>query len=381
MTAPNVGPGNIPNVPGAQPVSELGFAAHAGRGESGWREQIDGQWKDRANNSGIGVIFTIITSLLSSVATIFGHLADLFDVTSTHDAAIADMQDAQQVLEGVVGYGQWYAPNTSGNSAGVTTRISRSLTQAGPSVGCYVDSGRVYLMSKGLWFVKLRTFVDENGNGGPIKFWLRCKMPNGALITESYFFTHPEMYGIPTQAFSRATTVNMWMDAVVPVPGCYVETWVWTDGSRNFPGGINNNAIDVMKMSNELGPGMRLSAPCVLTPYLWNEVGPMQATGGGSVVAGNRAVVGPGITSVRIDAVITASAPVQPYVERFNSAGVLLQTVVGAASYQPSHHLVWEGTVAPGDSFRIMAGSESGQEGTEIYSQSNATWLTIMNKL
>lgn len=289
------------------------------------------------------------------------------DATESLQAAIQDLQDQTQILEGVIGYGQWYAPDTSGLPRGAERLAVMAQTQSGPAVGCYMDSGRIYFQSKGLWRVDARAVFLSNGNGQRVSAWIRCKSPGGALITEAYTTQYPDTFGL-AGAQSQAGTIHHWMYAVVPEPGCYIEVWLWADGDRNFPGGINNNSISVYKHSNELGPGMRLSQP-FMADAAWRKLSPMLATGGGAVTGQTSAIVGQGVTNARVDAVVVGDGD---FGARLVRNSTVLQTKEGAAA----HSFVWEGAVAPGDALSV----EVRGEGSTVFSQSNATWLTIMNK-
>lgn len=283
-------------------------------------------------------------------------------------AAIKDLQDQQQILEGVIGYGQWFRETVAGNPAGATSRVEIPMAQSGPAVGCFYDGSRIVLTSKGLWMCKFRAVHSEqlDGKGPRVSAWLRCKLPNGTLVTESYYTNYPDVFGAFGEK-SQAGTVNMWMDVVAPVAGCYIELWVFTSGARNFHGGINNNSWTVKKESNELGPGMRLSAPFDTTPE-WQRLGPMQGTGGGQVNS-NRVGVLAEVTNARVDAIITGS---DLFDARIVSDGTVRQTSLAKSG----HQMLYDGAVSPGQQWEVQVRSATG---AQVYSQANASWLTIMN--
>lgn len=248
MTAPNVNPGNIPNVPGAQPVSELGFAAHAARDEPAWREQIDGQWKDRANNSGIGSVFNAITGMLSNIGSIFGSLGDLFDITDAQGAQISNIQsDVDSITESPV---KLTAVMLS--SPGTTTSPER-MPFTTPT---RVPKGMTHL-GGGLWRFDS---AGEHDVTAQVEFWGGALMPPG---------THMEILmrnasgaivdGVTAHADSTANiTVTNVTSFEVPAPGYTVEVRAWTDkiplvgGSfRGIRGGYATTRFMVRKFDLE----------------------------------------------------------------------------------------------------------------------------------
>ncbi|MGB3602704.1 MAG: hypothetical protein WBA38_04025 [Gordonia sp. (in: high G+C Gram-positive bacteria)] len=165
MTTPNVGPGSVPNVPGAQPVNLLGLGAHAARDEPGWREQIDGQFVGRANNSGIGSIFDKITQLFSNVTSIFGSLGDLFDITDAQGADLQSLRADQESLTASTGKATSFMTSSPGTTTTPTRMPFTSQTHIPKNVTNLGD-GRWRLAFAGEWDITAQ-----------VEFWGGVFMP------------------------------------------------------------------------------------------------------------------------------------------------------------------------------------------------------------
>ncbi|WP_336790495.1 hypothetical protein [Gordonia malaquae] len=244
MTSPNIGPGNIPNVPGAQPTNLLGMGAHAARGEPQWRDQIDGQFKGRANGSGIG---SWATSIGSAITDAFSYILNLFDITEGQAAEIVDLQDSKQVFEGIQVYGYLYMPENMSPTSTKRRAPFYGVIHEGVGV-TYRDNG-VQLNSRGLFVANAQCFyswVVAAGEGCFMDIVVRA--PDG-----SEFSRKP--------AISRsAGTITVFNQHVfgVPGPGYHVSVECATDDSivgatRSIRSGKGWTSLSVEKRSTEPG--------------------------------------------------------------------------------------------------------------------------------
>lgn len=308
----------------------------------------------------------ILQGLTEGLTGAAGFLAGLFsirwDQVDNHDVQIEDLQDSTQVLEGIIGYGQWYS-NASITRSG-TSKIPYNVP-VGPAVGCINDgTGTVTLGSRGLWRAEmiLQSGTAAAGNsafGGNII----VRAPGGAVFSQRKLQVQP-----PDGAFGTITregSVVVPLSFTVPTPGYTVEAEVYAQTSRLIWGGITYSGFTVDKVSDELGPGVRLSSAFTATGS-YARLSPMAATGGGAV-SSNGAVVGPGITAARVDARVIGSGA-------FNARLLRNSTVVHTSTGVSAHSLLYSGAVVPGDVFAIEV-----QGAGVIVSANNATWLTIMN--
>ena len=139
-----------------------------------------------------GLFFKVVTGAVSGL---FGVLADAaalvgmrWDQVDDHESNIADLETRAQKLEGVIGYGSAYMPQSSDWTFGEYTRLPFTARK-GPIVGCThnASTGTFTLGSKGLWEVNYKVFFDYLA--GPVNKEVYCRAavyaPNGTLFDES----------------------------------------------------------------------------------------------------------------------------------------------------------------------------------------------------
>ncbi|MEJ9078608.1 hypothetical protein WKY82_09325 [Gordonia malaquae] len=241
MTSPNIGPGNIPNVPGAQPTNLLGMGAHAARGETQWRDQIDGQFKSRANGSGIG---SWATSVLSAFSDAFTHISSILDQLGILGGRMDDFVDGQlelndrtDLLSPLLDYGSCFA-----NGSGEISQIGRVPfnQKVGPMTGCRLESNGIVLEDQGLWQINARLAFSYTIGGGAQTWRIRVYRPNGTLFSEQLDYSSE----------SNENTREMLTTVVVPDAGYRVEVWITAlIIGRATIGGPQNNRLTVQHIS------------------------------------------------------------------------------------------------------------------------------------
>jgi hypothetical protein len=317
-----------------------------------------------AIGAGIGTVIHAITG-------VFGDLTDLSNYFRGQEQAIQDLQDANMVLEGVNGYGQWTRATKYAYDA--TPRTIQNDLQTGPLVGCsMISPGVVQFHSPGLWQIHARCYFG---------LWIGSYTNNYVnLVVEvsednfSTIYTAALSQIIPDHGSfqTNSGTAQILVNVPVPRAGFRVRWRFQTDPARRIGGGSYWNQIGVLHLSQEAGPGMRLRSPFVIQGTDWVKVGPMVATGGGSVVD-DGAIVQPNVTSVRVDAVLTGSG-------QFDVRMMARDTDVVAESLgQSSHQLVSQGAATPGDKFDLWVRDPSGS-GAVTLNAVNGTWLTIIDR-
>lgn len=317
-----------------------------------------------AISAGIGTVIHAITGF-------FGSLTDLSNYFRGQEQAIQDLQDANQVLEGVNGYGQWTRATKYAYDA-VARTIQNDL-QTGPVVGCsLVSPGVVQFHSPGLWQIHARCYYGlwiGSYTSNYVNLVVEVSEDNFATIFSAALAqVIPDHGAFQTNSGSISILVNV----AVPKAGFRVRWRFQTDPARRIGGGAYWNQIGVLHISQEAGPGMRLRSPFVIQGTDWVKVGPMVATGGGAVTD-DGAIVSPNVTSVRVDSVLTGSGV-------FDARMVARDTDVVAESLGKSaHQLVSQGAATPGDRFDLWVRDPSGS-GAVALNAVNGTWLTIIDR-
>ncbi|MGB3706750.1 MAG: hypothetical protein WA998_00505 [Gordonia sp. (in: high G+C Gram-positive bacteria)] len=222
------------------------MGAHAAKGEPGWREQIDGQWKNRANNSGIGAIFNAIGSIISNVTSIIGSIGDLFDIANTQGAKIDVIEDGQlglnsrvDLLSPMEDYGATYAAGEGGVFVN-GTGVKNFDRQTGPMVGCHLSGGRIVLEDQGLWEITARMSFSWTALSGDLIWYVRILRPDGSIFSQQ----------VDRCTTKEETTRHITTTVVVPTPNYSVEVYVSTIvGGREIFGGPTHNRLIVHHMS------------------------------------------------------------------------------------------------------------------------------------
>lgn len=322
----------------------------------------------------INGLFTAVQGIVTGIGGILDDIAGFFNFKWTqmdsHEQAIQDLQDQTQTLEGVVGYGQWTRMSKYAYDA--VARTIQNDTQVGPVVGCtLVSPGVVQLNSKGLWDITARCYYGlwiGSYTANYVNLMVEVSGDNFATVYSTALSQIIPDHGTLQ---TNSGTVQIQVRVVVPEAGYRVRWRFQTDPARRIGGGVNFNEIGVLKISDELGPGMRLRTPFTIPGTGWVKVGPMVATGGGTI-SDDAAVVQPGVTQVRIDAVLTGSGV-------FDARMIARDTDTVAESLGKSAHtLLSQGAATPGDTFDLWVRDPSGS-GTITLNAVNGTWLTIMN--
>lgn len=212
---------------------------------------VDAFW-DAMRNMLLEILEKILTGTASGLSAPFAFIADLlklrWDQADNSAAAVLDLQDKTQKLEGVIGYACRYMSA----SPGVTTSPQTMPfdTQVGPIVGVTPQSGgRFRLDSKGLWRMEAQ-----------VRFWgaslapPRCYMdivirtPAGAEFTRLKAMASSD---------DEITVTNV-MPVVIPAAGYTAEVQAWTSALplvggnwRGIGGGIQTTRFSTFKISDE----------------------------------------------------------------------------------------------------------------------------------
>ena len=326
-----------------------------------------------------GGLFAALQGLFSG-GGILGLISGFFNgkwaQVQDHESSIKDLQDVTTVLEGVTGLGQWTDASSQSiiySSNGSTWQTHNAGTQIGSIVGCtLVSPGVVQLNSKGAWQIQGRAHFGSTPLIGPnfIDYQIEVSNDNFATIYAAVF--SGEVMTNTGGTSADPGTRDIFAIVVVPDVGYRVRWRIKCRPARYMGTGNQYNNISVFHLSDELGPGMRLRDPFTIASTDWVKVGPMVATGGGTVSA-DAAVVQAGVTNVRIDAVLTGSA-------NFDARMIARGTDVVAESLNKSAHaLLSQGAATPGDKFDLWVRDASGT-GQVTLNAVNGTWLTIMNR-
>lgn len=288
---------------------------------------------------------------------------------NAHGQAIQDLQDQTQVLEGVVGFGQWTDLAVTLYPSG-TTKTHNAGTQTGPTVGCtLVSPGVVQLGSKGLWDIIGRFYFGTYSGifaANFINYMVEVSNDNFATIFSSALAQIiPDSTGGITANVNSGTTY-IHTRVVVPDPGYRVRWRILMVPQHKMGGGVNFNQIGVLKLSNELGPGMRLRSPYLIEGNDWVKLGTMTQTGGG-VVVDDQFTVPTAMSQGRVDVVVIGD---RPFSVQLRNNGTAVQTSTNLAS----HHITATQALAANDKLDVWVRGDQ----TNIVA-SNSTWLTLMN--
>lgn len=154
---------------------------------------------------------------------------------------LAELQDQNQKLLGVIGYGHATPSNelkTNGFSRWLRLNMDR---QVGPMVGMHINDGKIYLESKGLFFIQCQTTHDWYGVRDKVQTSVRVYDPMGNL--------HAEKTSVEDS--STQATVTVLMPVTVPSAGYYVEVWVAGALGRTVFPGQTKTFLSVDKRSQE----------------------------------------------------------------------------------------------------------------------------------
>ena len=288
---------------------------------------------------------------------------------NAHGQAIQDLQDQNQVLEGIIGFGQWTDLSVTEYASGATL-TQNAGSQTGPVVGCtLVSPGVVQLGSKGLWDIVGRFYYGVYAGAyarNYINYMIEVSADNFATIFSSALVQQiPDSTGGVTPNVNSGTVLHH-VRVVVPDAGYRVRWRILMVPNHKIGGGVTFNQIGVLKLSDELGPGMRLRAPFTIAGTDWVRLGTMIPTGG-ATVATDQMNVPLAMINGRIDAVVIGDRPFSLQVRK---NGNPVQTSLNLAS----HHITNTTALAINDKLDLWVRGD----GTNI-AASNASWLTLMN--
>lgn len=216
--------------------------------------------KPTANASVFTYLLLVIQQILEKVLTgagagllaPFAALAELmglrWDQVDNHDAAIVDLQDQTQVLEGVIGHGTRYMST----SPGVTTspKTMPFDVRVGPLVGVTLQSGGKFrLDSKGLW-----------------DFHAQCEFTGGFLCPPEVYMDivvrNPAGVEVGRRKAKGSSqdpvTVYNYYSYTIPSAGYTVEIQAWTASLpalgnwRGISGGLQTTGFSARKISAEV---------------------------------------------------------------------------------------------------------------------------------
>lgn len=217
--------------------------------------------------------FFNIGQVLDNIATAFfgggpfdptSALGRISDKSMADKAAIIDMQNRQQILEGIIGYGSWVASQNlfitfDQNNPGMRTMSFDH--QVGPSVGVglVTDSSQANkkvqrLNSKGLWQVIAQTRARNTAFSGDHKVYLDIvvKRPNGA----EYYRKSMDAVAVapPTVGLGGDGQVTLQLNVMFTVPDPYytVHVELFTGKWRWFYGGSQWSGLTILKHSSEV---------------------------------------------------------------------------------------------------------------------------------
>ena len=154
---------------------------------------------------------------------------------------LAELQDQNQRLLGVIGYGH-ATPNSELKTNGFNRWQRLSMdSQIGPMVGMHINDGKIYLESKGLFFIQCQTTHDWYGVRDKVQTSVRVYDPQGNL--------HAEKTSVEDS--STQATVTVLMPVTVPSAGYYLEVHVAGALGRTVFPGQNRTFLSVDKRSQE----------------------------------------------------------------------------------------------------------------------------------
>lgn len=307
---------------------------------------------------------------LNPLSWLSNEMSDRWAKLDQTAAAIDSITSSTQVLEGVLGIGQWTRKEPLNTSGDV---IYKPNQQVGKSVGCSYDeaTGVVTLHSRGLWFVQHRSMYGKvrtaKLQANTVECIIEMSYDNFATTYARIFDKidpHTSSAGFDEDYY--AATVKPSDYIVFPEPGVKIRVRLNVYPTRRSGGGFAFNALTVKKEDTGLGPGARLDDAMPLTSS-WQKVAPMLSTGGAASASSE--LVMPAVASVRLDSESTATAP---YEMRIVRGGTPLVTSAAPAAEQS---ITWSGSAAAGVRVWLEARSSSGA----ILNANNATWLTYFD--
>lgn len=288
---------------------------------------------------------------------------------ASHGQLIQDLQDQNQVLEGVIGYGQWTDMNVTQYPSAVAT-TQNVATQVGPVIGCtLVSPGVVQLGSKGLWDITGRFYFGGYSGvyvSNAVQYVVEVSADNFATIFSSAFY---QIIPVSTGGISPSVSpgsIAIQARVVVPEAGYRVRWRITIAPRRNVGAGVYYNEVGVLKLSDELGPGMRLRQPFTISGTDWVRLGTMIPTGG-ATVSSDQITVPVAMSSGRVDAVVVGD---RPFSLQLRKNGTAVETSTNLAA----HHIVNTSSLAINDKLDLWVRGD----GANI-AASNASWLTLMN--
>lgn len=370
------------------PVSENGTPWHQLPGATdGVRTKLSTR-PNYDESSPIGGIFgMLIAAIVRAIAGLLGagtpwgalnplnwlaqDMAEKWDQLNRVRDTIDSITSSTQVLEGVLGIGQWTRKEPL-NTAGDV--IYKPNQQVGKSVGCSYNeaTGVVTLHSRGLWFVQHRSMYGQvrtaKLQANTVECIIEMSYDNFATTYARIFDKidpHTSSAGFDEDYY--AATVKPSDYIVFPEPGVKIRVRLNVYPTRRSGGGFAFNALTVKKEDTGLGPGARLDDAMSLTSS-WQRVSPMLATGGAST--SSSAIVMPTISSVRLDTESTGTAPYELRIVRGGSV------LVASAASAAEQSLTWQGSTVAGAQVWLEARSDTGA----VLNANNATWLTYFDK-
>lgn len=154
---------------------------------------------------------------------------------------LAELQDQNQKLLGVIGYGH-ATPSSELKTNGFSRWQRLSMNkQVGPMVGMHINDGRIYLESKGLFFIQCQTTHDWYSVRDRVQTSVRVYDPQGNL--------HAEKTSVEDS--NTLATVTVLMPVTVPTSGYYVEVHVAGALGRTVFPGQSRTFLSVDKRSQE----------------------------------------------------------------------------------------------------------------------------------
>lgn len=191
-------------------------------------------------------------------------LGMISDRSMARDAAVFDLQDKTQKLEGIIGYGSWVASENLFITFDQDDPGMRTMSfdrQVGPSVGVTLVpdpalAGKKVqrLDSKGLWQVLAQSRARSTGFTGTAKVYLDIvvKAPNGS----EYYRRSMDQVAISNNGGDGEVTLIGNVMFTVPGPGYTVRVDLFTGRWRWFYGGSQWSGLTVLKHSSEVqNPG------------------------------------------------------------------------------------------------------------------------------
>lgn len=217
--------------------------------------------------------FFNIGQVLDNIATaIFGGgpfdpssaLGRISDKSMADKAVITDMQNRQQILEGIIGYGSWVASQNLFLSIDQNNAGARTMSfdrQVGPSVGVTLVSDPALagkkvqrLDSQGLWQVLAQTRSRRTIYSGTAKVYLDIvvKDPNG----NEYYRRSMDQSAISSEGGDGEITMLGNVFFTTPGPGYTVRVDLFSGQWRWFYGGSQWSGLSILKHSSEVqNPG------------------------------------------------------------------------------------------------------------------------------